>query len=300
MCFFFSFYCYFSLCFFFFSSRRRHTRCLSDWSSDVCSSDLGSIFIGSLSFLVYQAGQLPNILATALLLNALPYFYEWSREANWRSMLKGLALAWASAAAHHVTMLFGAVLFALPVLFTAVIDRKRDGANASATGVITRFLVFSVVVVGGLVVVLFPFWLALYHNPIKQMAIPHASRSNFLIDTEYGINYWIIPWGAAILAWPFIFIRGLGERRYRPLFYGFWLAMIFGLGGTTPLPRWLLGRSYEVLTFERFTFWANLMALPLIGLLAVILIDKYGRKASVSLAALAGGTMAIDRKSVGE
>src|SRR5205814_4292401 len=25
---------------FFFSSRRRHTRCLSGWSSDVCSSDL--------------------------------------------------------------------------------------------------------------------------------------------------------------------------------------------------------------------------------------------------------------------
>src|SRR5258705_616548 len=29
-----------SFLFFFFSSRRRHTRCLSDWSSDVCSSDL--------------------------------------------------------------------------------------------------------------------------------------------------------------------------------------------------------------------------------------------------------------------
>src|SRR5437899_12350817 len=28
---------------FFFSSRKRHTRCLSDWSSDVCSSDLGSV-----------------------------------------------------------------------------------------------------------------------------------------------------------------------------------------------------------------------------------------------------------------
>src|SRR6266542_4784725 len=26
---------------FFFSSRRRHTRCYRDWSSDVCSSDLG-------------------------------------------------------------------------------------------------------------------------------------------------------------------------------------------------------------------------------------------------------------------
>src|SRR5262245_65730476 len=30
----------FGYSFFFFSSRRRHTRCLSDWSSDVCSSDL--------------------------------------------------------------------------------------------------------------------------------------------------------------------------------------------------------------------------------------------------------------------
>src|SRR5438093_8251288 len=30
---------FFSL-FFFFSSRRRHTRLVSDWSSDVCSSDL--------------------------------------------------------------------------------------------------------------------------------------------------------------------------------------------------------------------------------------------------------------------
>src|SRR2546422_3343950 len=31
------------LIFFFFSSRRRHTRCSRDWSSDVCSSDLISV-----------------------------------------------------------------------------------------------------------------------------------------------------------------------------------------------------------------------------------------------------------------
>src|SRR5262249_59104397 len=34
------FCCDFLLFFFFFSSRRRHTRLVSDWSSDVCSSDL--------------------------------------------------------------------------------------------------------------------------------------------------------------------------------------------------------------------------------------------------------------------
>src|SRR5205814_293217 len=38
--FFLFFYFFFFFFFFFFSSRRRHTRCLSDWSSDVCSSDL--------------------------------------------------------------------------------------------------------------------------------------------------------------------------------------------------------------------------------------------------------------------
>src|SRR5437016_11443131 len=44
LCIFMSFVVYWSLfffvCFFFFSSRRRHTRLVSDWSSDVCSSDL--------------------------------------------------------------------------------------------------------------------------------------------------------------------------------------------------------------------------------------------------------------------
>src|SRR2546429_8289197 len=33
--------------YFFFSSRRRHTRCSRDWSSDVCSSDLGEEFADS-------------------------------------------------------------------------------------------------------------------------------------------------------------------------------------------------------------------------------------------------------------
>src|SRR2546422_3867707 len=32
--------------FFFFSSRRRHTRCSRDWSSDVCSSDLTASLLG--------------------------------------------------------------------------------------------------------------------------------------------------------------------------------------------------------------------------------------------------------------
>src|SRR5258705_5816748 len=39
---------------YFFSSRRRHTRCLSDWSSDVCSSDLRLLLRVFLFVLVVQ------------------------------------------------------------------------------------------------------------------------------------------------------------------------------------------------------------------------------------------------------
>src|SRR5690606_40106710 len=35
---------------FFFSSRRRHTRFSRDWSSDVCSSDLGLVLFGAQQF----------------------------------------------------------------------------------------------------------------------------------------------------------------------------------------------------------------------------------------------------------
>src|SRR6266542_5373052 len=38
--------------FFFFSSRRRHTRCYRDWSSDVCSSDLGPDYLRFLQMLL--------------------------------------------------------------------------------------------------------------------------------------------------------------------------------------------------------------------------------------------------------
>src|ERR1039458_5844640 len=44
-----------SIClFFFFSSRRRHTRCLSDWSSDVCSSDLQMVRKGDVKLCILQ------------------------------------------------------------------------------------------------------------------------------------------------------------------------------------------------------------------------------------------------------
>src|SRR2546429_5559791 len=47
-------------CIFFFSSRRRHTRCSRDWSSDVCSSDLLLIATAAVFILVMAASAQPT------------------------------------------------------------------------------------------------------------------------------------------------------------------------------------------------------------------------------------------------
>src|SRR6267378_653351 len=57
--------------FFFFSSRRRHTRSLRDWSSDVCSSDLLTIYDGTRSDAVLFGDGQSGICTTPT--------YEWVR-----------------------------------------------------------------------------------------------------------------------------------------------------------------------------------------------------------------------------
>jgi len=252
---------------------------------------LGSIFLGALAFLVYQAGQLATVASAALYLNALPYFYEWSTEASGRALIKGLAVSLTAAAAHHVTLIFGTVLFAGPVLWVACLDAREERVSGSVSGVLSRALTFAVLVGAGAGIVLLPYWMALIQHPIHQIPIPHDSRANFLLNSITGINYFVIPYGALILALPFIIIRGSSVKRLRPLLIGFWFSLIFGLGGTTPLPKWLLGRAFEILTFERFAFWATLMAMPIVGLIAIELLDRFRAKAAVGLALAAVATI---------
>ena len=245
---------------------------------------LGTVFLGALSFLVYQAGQLATVASVALYLNALPYFYEWMTQASFRSFLKGIAVSLTAAAAHHVTLIFGVLFFAAPVLWIACQDAREERVSGSFAGVLTRAAIFALLVGAGVGIVLSPYFVTLLQHPIKQIPIPHDSRNNFLLNSITAINYFVIPYGALILALPFIVIQGARVRRLRPLLIGFWLSFIFGLGGTTPLPRWMLGRAFEILTFERFTFWATLLAMPLVGMLACRLLDQFRAKAAVGLA----------------
>lgn len=253
---------------------------------------LASVFLGAECFLVYSAGQLSTTFAAPLYLNALPYLYEWVRHSNWRSLLKGGALSVAAAAAHHATLLFGSLLFALPVLILALLDRQ-DGKPVSIPGFSFRALLAILLVGAAIAVVLLPFWIALINYPVTQTPIPHPSRANYILSPNWGLNYFVIPYGALILAFPFILWRGSSTARLRPLLLGFWLAFLLGLGGTTPVGRVLLGRAFEVLTMERFSYWATLLALPFVGLLAEELIDRFRLRAMVGLTLAAGFSCAL-------
>jgi hypothetical protein len=286
------------------------------WVDDRAASYAGvlAVFAGSIAFLVYSAGQLPTTLSASLYFLALPYFYSWCLSASWRSLLKGIALALAAASAHHVTLIFGSVLFAAPVLWLAWYDRRGYGRRGygrdeydgerendarengpSGAAILVRGFIFAALVAVGVGIVLLPYWIAIIRHPIEQMPIPHASRSNFLMNWVYGMNYFIVPYGALLLALPFIVVKGASNPRLRVLLLAFWVTFLIALGGTTPVPRWIFGRAFEILTYERFTLWATVLALPIVGLLVEQLIDRFPRRGAigVSIAAVASLALAL-------
>ncbi|MCU1298900.1 MAG: integral rane protein [Acidobacteriaceae bacterium] len=253
------------------------------WVDERASSyaALFSVFVGAVAFLVYSAGQLPTTLSFPIYLLALPYFYDWSRSADFGSLIKGVFLILAAGSVHHVTLIFGAVPFALPVLWLAWMDRKRD---SSGLAVLSRAAIFAILAAIGVGIVLMPYWISIIQHPIEQIPIPHASRSNLLMNILYLTNYFLMPYGALLLAFPFVVWIGATNRRLWPLLFGFWVTFILALGGTTPLPKLVFGRAFEILTFERFTLWASFMSLPIVGLIAERLLDRYRVKAAVGLA----------------
>ncbi len=253
---------------------------------------VASVFVGAESFLVYHAGQLATTSAAPIYLNALPFLYAWLRYGNGRAFVKGSLLFITAAAVHHATLIFGSVLFAAPVLALAFLDRT-DGRRAATGKVLARAVAIGLLVGVAVAIVLLPYWIALIHYPITQTPIPHESRANYILSPEYGLTYFIVPWGALILALPFIFLHGSENVKLRPLLFGFWVAFLLGLGGTTPVGSILLGRAFKVLTMERFSYWATLLALPFVGILAAKLIRRFRLAAVAGLMVLATLTCAL-------
>ena len=182
------------------------------WVDETAASyaALGSVFLGSLAMLVYQSGQLNTTLGAAITLNAIPYFYRWLRDARVGDLLKAFLITVSAAAVHHLTLVT-IVLFSFPVIWLALVDRDDQvhGTKASVGGIVSRAVVFGNTYRSRDCAVLLPFWIAFFKNPVTQLPIPHPSRTNYLLNLHNGLNFWIIPYGAMILAIPFHLLEGI-------------------------------------------------------------------------------------------
>src|SRR5436305_8459761 len=108
---------------------------------------IGSIFLGSLAMMVYQAGDLPATLAAALMINGVVFFYRWVRESSLVSLLAAFFLTVAAGTSEHNTLIFGAPLFALPLMFLAVMNTDKgaqpESERASLFGAVSRTPTFA-------------------------------------------------------------------------------------------------------------------------------------------------------------
>ncbi len=243
----------------------------------------------SLAEVVHVYGQLPTTLSLSFLLNSIPSNERWVRHGRVRDLAAGLAVLAACTAGHHVTTLFGSVFFLGPVLVQTLLDRSRrplaDEQHPAGAiyprrwstvgpllalrlrrigGPLLRLGVLGVGVLVALILVVWPYWHWSFRDPIVQIAIPHGSRDDFLAVPSSGLMFFVIPWGVLLLMVPYAVVRACLAGKW-PIGASIALLFVLGTGGTTPVPKLLLGPAFDVLTLDRFTFWGSIQILPLAG-----------------------------------
>ncbi|TDQ31081.1 MFS transporter [Zeaxanthinibacter enoshimensis] len=237
---------------------------------------LAAVFSSSFVETLHLFGQLPSIIGLSVLLHALPEVYLWIREGSYRKLWRALALIAVTVTSHHVTPIFGMVFFIFPVIGLALMDKTRERVIhhkaitfraffTSFKRVFWRIFSFGLSSLLLIITCILPYWINSRQNPITQVPIPHGSRDNFLEVSSSGLVFFLIPWGILLLILPYIFYRFFSKRL---LFFGlsFSIMALLGTGGTTPLPRMLLGdTAFNILTLDRFTLWASILALPILA-----------------------------------
>ncbi len=234
------------------------------------------VFTGSLTEAMHIFGQIPSITGIAFLLNSCPEIYKWIITNKRSHLWLSIAFLSVTSAAHHVTTIFGMVFFIFPTIGLALIDlciqdkgsiedvRIKDFFTKMAS-YLTRLIPFGVAVGLIVIIVIFPYWVWTNSDPISQVPIPHGSRESFIEQPNLGVIFFIFPWGIMLFALPYIISRSY-YRRHIFIGLSLTLLLILGTGGTTPIPRWILGdHAYEILTLDRFTFWATLISVPFFG-----------------------------------
>ncbi len=229
-------------------------------------------------------GQLPSLVGLSVLLHSLPEIYLWIKTGKYRYLATCLSLIAVTVTSHHVTPIFGMVFFIFPLIGMVVMDTAKEQVATMKQVTFPIFFIafkklfwrivsFGIASLFLIITCILPYWYNSKRNPITQVPIPHGSRDNFLEVTSSGLVFFMIPWGILLFLLPYIFYR-FYSKRY--LFFGLSFSMLtlLGTGGTTPIPLKLLGETaFNILTLDRFTLWATIMALPIFGEFAFRMVE---------------------------
>ena len=258
------------------------------WVNDKAASYAAMLcaFSTSISETLHIFGQLPTMLSIALFLNAIPHISGWIEHAKKSDLLLAISLTAATTAVHHVTPLFGTVFFVAPVGIAAWLSnlKRRQGIKPRtnlaiikwASPALMRGIFMGLCMLILIVTIVFPYWHWSITDPITQVSIPHGSRENFIAKPNLGLMFFVIPWGLLIFIVPYVIKKSLCSALW-PLGLSVLIALFLGTGGTTPFPRLLLGPAFEILTLDRFTFWASILILPFAGMTVQSLWDGRGQ-----------------------
>lgn len=225
---------------------------------------------------VHVFGQLPSVTGVGILLNATPYIYKWIRSKRLRYLILSVCFLAVITTAHHVTTIFGVVFFIFPVIGLALMDNAKEEVGfmddvkigdflRHLVKIIIPGLILGVMIIIVTVIMIFPYWAWSASDPINQVPIPHGSRDSFINVFSSATVFFLIPWGLMLFFFPFL-IKQVFRKRSIILALSLVIAMVLGTGGTTPIPRMVLGdNAFNILTLDRFTFWASVMSLPFFG-----------------------------------
>ncbi|HAV76831.1 MAG TPA: hypothetical protein DCX53_05685 [Anaerolineae bacterium] len=218
--------------------------------------------------------QLPFLTSTLTALFAATSLNRYLRDGGMHNFTLSVALITTSIAMHHATLMVQPFLFFavfINILFRAEQRRGSSGGAyraqpQSKSRYVVRLILFIIAAVLTSFLVIFPFW-QWGANQIMQTPIDHLSRHNFLTDGLAVAIFFFPLYGPLILVLPLLF------RKWHPRFIGllasFVIFFLFGLGGTTPLPRLFFGDAWLWLTYDRFAFWASLTLTPFFGILLI-------------------------------
>ena len=235
-----------------------------------------AVFSSSFVETLHIFGQLPSIIGISILMHSLPEIYLFIKTGKKRYFFRAISLIAVTVTSHHVTPIFGMIFFIFPLIGMVIMDTSSEKAGGfnnvnfriflrTFFQLFKRIVIFGFSALGAIIICILPYWINTKKNPITQVPIPHGSRDSFIEVTSSGLVFFIIPWGILFFLFPYIFYRYYSKRY---LFFGLSFSMLFilGTGGTTPIPRMLLGdTAFNILTLDRFTLWGSIMALPIFG-----------------------------------